>query len=113
MRRRSTTLTEQELEIMKIVWERDRTRRLRGVAGTAKGRVHDCHDHDEDPGTEEVPEEDPGRSRLRLSSRPTERAGDRRHGPRFCEPCLQWLGRTASGSPGSGARPFTGRTGRD
>src|ERR1035438_3989092 len=25
MRRRSTTLTEQELEIMKIVWERDRS----------------------------------------------------------------------------------------
>jgi predicted transcriptional regulator len=25
MRRRSTTLTEQELEIMKIVWDRDRS----------------------------------------------------------------------------------------
>ena len=97
---------------MKIVWERDsvdRSRRLRGVARTAQSRVHHRHDHDEDPGTEEVPEEDPGRPRLRLSPRPAQRAGHRRHGPRFRQPCLQRLGRTAAGAPGRGARPLTAK----
>ena len=37
MRRRSTTLTEQELEIMKIVWERDSTT-VRDVYETLLGR---------------------------------------------------------------------------
>ena len=74
----------------------DRSRRLRGVARTAQGRLHHGHDHDEDPGAEEVPEEDHGRPRLRLPARPTQRAGHRRHGARFRQPRLQRLGRTAA-----------------
>ena len=50
MRSRSTTLTGQELEIMKIVWNRN-SATVRDVYETLReqaDRLYDRHDHDED-----------------------------------------------------------------
>src|ERR1019366_1507154 len=91
----------------------DRSRRLRDVAGTAQGRLYDRHDHDEDPGAEEVPQKDDGRPGLRLPASPTQRAGHRRHGPRFHRPRFQRLGRTPPRPPRPGTRPFPPGTRRD
>ncbi len=60
MRTKSRTLTEQELEIMKVVWELQ-TATVRDVYEAllrpAQDRLHHRHDHDEHPGREGLLEE--------------------------------------------------------
>ena len=71
MAKQPPVLTEQELEIMKVVWERESVT-VRDVYETLRpsaDRLHDRDDDDADPRAEGAREGQPGRSGVRLSSR--------------------------------------------
>ena len=69
MRQTKGSLTEQELEIMKVVWQLE-TATVRQVyeelLEKRQDRLHHRDDHDEHPGAEGLSQEAPGRAGVRL-----------------------------------------------